>query len=191
MRPALNRKLPALLLAVALLAPLAACSQKQAVYQPAVAKLIERASALKNSNQLDQAICRLEAAADLAPDVFQVQYNLGIVYTEANRPLQAMPHLKQAVALNPNDANAHYALGIAAMAWRDMLTLAEKAKTQGDNLKDLALPPEALALSPAEIQTQRADATETARQAFAAFLKYAPQQDPARAQIEAQLQTLH
>lgn len=121
---------------------LTGCGKTDSVYKPAVAKLMEDAQQLKQQNQLPTAICRLESAVVLAPDTPQVQYNLGVLYAEANQWTSAIDHLKEATRLNPQFDNAWYTLGYAYSALGDSIAATFKTQptSQGES-GDLKLTP--------------------------------------------------
>ncbi len=98
------------------------CAQNNTVYQPAIAKLIEKASAFKNQSHLDEAICRLKAAEDLGPDVYQVHYNLGVLYSEANQWQPAIDELQKALKISPNQPDSLYTLAYSYESLGDMLS---------------------------------------------------------------------
>lgn len=165
------------------------CNDKKnaAVYQPAVAKLIESAQTFKTANQPGKALCRLEAAADLAPETYQVQYNLGVLASEQNRWDLAIPHLVKATALAPNDANAWYTLAYTYESMGDVYM----GRVQVTRPEDInALPMELRKLSK-DAASQHAHASYAkAVESYQRFLDVAPDSDPGRPDAENQVQAL-
>lgn len=147
------------------------CNEKAAVYQPAVAMLIEKSAALKAANQLAPAICRLEAAADLAPESYPVQYNLGTLYSQAEQWQSAIEHINKALAIHPGQPNALYTLGYSYQGLGDKyLSESAAADTRPANPK---------------AESQAVEAYQNAITAYQQFLKTAPAQDQARSDVEA------
>lgn len=64
-------------------------------------------------HQNEPALAAYAAAVKLDPELFQARVNMGILLLELGRPAEALPQLKQAVALRPDDARAHLYLGHA------------------------------------------------------------------------------
>ncbi len=168
---------------------LTGCSEKAAVYQPAVAKLVERAAEFKNANQPQEAICRLEAAADIAPDSYQVQYNLGILYSEAQRWEPAINHLKQALEISPNQANALYTLAFTYESQGDQLMQYANI-TDPKELEGLNMPESVKALSKEDARSKGQEAYQSALGTYQTFLEKAPGNDPSRGQVESHLNML-
>lgn len=160
------------------------CAQDEAVYQPAVAKLIERASELKHAQQMDQAISRLEAAADLTPQAFEVQYNLGVLYSETNQWAKAVEHLKKAVAISPNQPNGLYTLGFAYESLGDSFSALDSKLSES---KEKSSNP---AANSEHAATQQLEAYQNALSTYQLFLKVAPSTDPGRKEVEEQLNLL-
>lgn len=83
-----------------------------------VSENVYRAMVLSNevrnlliNNQLDKALANCEKAVELAPDVPEVQCNLGTTLARLGRGEEAIQHLEKAVALDPNIAGAVMTLG--------------------------------------------------------------------------------
>lgn len=60
------------------------------------------------------AVAAAERAAQLAPDLFHAQYQLGLAYASADNPQAASRAFDAAIRLNPSFAYAHYHAGQAA-----------------------------------------------------------------------------
>jgi tetratricopeptide (TPR) repeat protein len=168
---------------------LSGCNEDESVYQPAVAKLIEKANTYKNTSQLPLAICRLEAAADLAPQTYQVHFNLGVLYSENHQFQEAIGALTKAIELSPQSANGYYTLAYAY----------ENLGTEYETVAQAALPKDidpttvstAIRQMPKpEAQRKAAESYEKAIQNYQAYLKLAPSGDPNRADAEGQVQAL-
>jgi protein O-GlcNAc transferase len=63
--------------------------------------------------QFDLAVASFEQALLIAPDHIDFLVNLGLVLLKKNHPVNALPILQKAVALNPEDAGLHNTLGNA------------------------------------------------------------------------------
>lgn len=63
-----------------------------------------------------EAITVLEQLESLAPDYATTSYNLGVLYLSIGRAAQALPHLRRAIEINPNDPDAKRALETARLA---------------------------------------------------------------------------
>jgi tetratricopeptide (TPR) repeat protein len=174
-----------LALILGLVVCLTGCTEKHAIYQPAVAQLIQRAGQLKNSNQVHAAICRMEAAADLAPSAYPVQYNLAVLYSNTQQWVPAIEHLNQAVALDPKAANAWYTLGIAH---EELATLLRHASTLSPiERKPLPLPKDFLEAPAITLSDQAKTHLAEAKTAYERFLETAPVNDPARSDVLSRL----
>lgn len=167
-----------------------ATQQGEAVYQPAVAKLIEKASSLKNANQTDAAICRLEAAADIAPNTYQVQYNLGVLYSESSRYAPAIEHLNKALTISPNQPNGLYTLGYTYESLGDQYFLVAQAQSP-EEARELNVSEEVKALPQSEALTRGKEAYQQAIDVYERFLDAAPASDPARDEVTNQIQSLN
>lgn len=71
------------------------------------------AYAYTGMHQNDAALAAYAAAVKLDPKLFQARINMGILLLEMRRPAEALPQLEEAVALKPDDAQAHLYLGRA------------------------------------------------------------------------------
>lgn len=165
------------------------CEQQTSVYQPAVAKLIEKAAQLKQAGNTMEAACRLKAAVDLSPDVFQVQYNLGVVYSDAAQWEAAISALEKAVHLNANQPSAWYALGLSYQSLGDQWE--NRIQAQPTDKAVWTTVPEAMRATPvtqAKLEAQKA--YQNAIKVYTTFLDKAPQNDPSRADVLTQLQAL-
>lgn len=151
----------------------------EAVFQPAVSKLIESSNNLKQAGKLPEAICRLEAAADLSPESFPVQYNLGILYTDQGNWANAIQHLEKAVSLSPDDPNGYYSLGYAYESLGNAAYQASQSPAEGASQ---SLPEQATADAKAAYQK--------ALDTYKSFLEKAPGNDPARGDIEQQISVI-
>ena len=166
---------------------LSGCSEDQAVYQPAVAKLLEKASSLKKASQNDEALCRLKAAEDIMPGSFQVQYDLGVLYSEENHYLPAIEHLEKATSLSPSDANTLYSLGFTYEALGDAYQHAAKVSPQELQKPEFAF---AKGASPGEMASKQKEAYQKAIETYQKFLKVASKDDTGRKDVQGQLQLL-
>jgi tetratricopeptide (TPR) repeat protein len=160
------------------------CKQDKAVYQPAVAKLVQSADALKKANRVDEAICRLHAAVDISPDTFQLHYNLGVLYSQANRWAESAAELEKAVKLSPNDPNAWYTLGYAYTAMGDQAKRPSPTNGSQDMGSGPPTGPSAEMLAMAQAYYQQA------LQAFDRYMAVAPQTDSGRQQVQQQMRYL-
>ncbi len=159
---------------------LTGCTQEKAVYQPAIAKLIDRASVYKNANQVDKAICRLESAEDIAPNEYPVQYNLGVIYSENNRYPEAIIHLEKAVSISPNQANGWYTLAYSYEALGDEYTGAVSPAAPPS--------PEGQVVTPMPKSPEKAKENyQKALKAYQKFLKLASPDDPGREEAQNQI----
>jgi len=140
-----------------------ACDEKEAVFTPAISALSQKADALHQAGQTGQAICRLESAADIAPDTFQLQYNLGVLYTETHQWPKAVEHLEAATKVSPGQANGFFSLAFAYESWGDDLKKQSKAS---------------------------AETYQKAITAYQQFLKTSPSTDPGRQNAQAEITRL-
>jgi tetratricopeptide (TPR) repeat protein len=157
------------------------CAQDEAVYKPAVSKLIEKAQEFKSANQLEQAVCRLEAAADIAPETFQVHYNLGLLYYNTNQLENAVTHLQKALELSPEDANALYTLGFAYASIGDAIFA--QLNTQKEETGTLPEGSE-------PVIEQGMEAYRNAVSTYRKFLYVAPSTDVGRKDVEQELEVI-
>jgi len=177
-RPVLFTFLPFVLVSSLILT---ACNEKEAVFEPAVASLIQKADAFHKAGDTGLAICRLEAAADLTPEMFQVQYNLGVLYTENHQWQKATEHLEKAVETNPGQASGFFSLGYAYAAWGDELS---------GKMEPAAPKPSTKTHSAPQISPLAGDPKTIYPKAIAAyeqFLKIAPDSDPGRQAAQSEL----
>jgi tetratricopeptide (TPR) repeat protein len=165
-------------------------SHGDAVFQPAVAKLMESASALKNEGKTAEAICRMTAAAELSPEIYQVQYNLGVLYTETNSWPEAIQHLEKAVEINPKEPNGFYTLGYAYESLGDVFSTAVNSPLPTEPEKKEELPEIIREISPEEAQAKSTESYQKAIEIYQQFMEVAPPNDPARADVQAQLDNL-
>lgn len=87
-----------------------------------------------DAQKYDSAIARLRAAAEINPDHYDVQYQLGVALLRTHCITEARDHLERAVALNPDEAQAHFQL---AQALR-MLNQSADAEAQLKQYKERA-----------------------------------------------------
>ena len=66
----------------------------------------DRGMAQLGRRAIEAAIASLQAAVHLLPGVAIYQYNLGVATFMAGRPRDALPHIREAIRLNPNDPDA-------------------------------------------------------------------------------------
>jgi Flp pilus assembly protein TadD len=71
------------------------------------------------AGRYDEAIPLLRTRLQLEPDHVESLYNLGMVYSDRMQLTEARELLGRAVQLDPGDANAQVALGIAALRDND------------------------------------------------------------------------
>jgi predicted O-linked N-acetylglucosamine transferase (SPINDLY family) len=106
---------------------LAARSQNHALAQALIGKAIEinpdsafahynRAQALQELHQLEEAIACYDAVSALQPDVAQAFYNRGLALQELQQPEEAVASYDSAIALQPDYALAFYNRGMALQA---------------------------------------------------------------------------
>lgn len=166
---------------------LSGCEQDTAVYQPALAKLIEKADALKKANNPEAALCRLQAAADIDAKAFPVQYNLGVLYSQMGQQAQAVEHLKQALAIKPDEPNALYTLGMAYQGLGDEYFNAAQLT---DPKARAELPETFRSLSKEDAIAKGKAAYGQALETYQQFLKVAPSADPGRQEVSQQIPLL-
>lgn len=85
---------------------------------------INLGAALANSGRLDEAMVEYESALSIRPNA-KLHFVLGRALLDRSKPFLAEKHFRQAVTLQPNDAEAQFAL---AMALTDLERLDEAAK---------------------------------------------------------------
>jgi Flp pilus assembly protein TadD len=68
-------------------------------------------SCLDDLGKGDEALEYLEAAGELQPNDYMVQYNLALTLFNAKRPAKAAECLKRGIAANPSHASSHMLLG--------------------------------------------------------------------------------
>jgi Tfp pilus assembly protein PilF len=84
------------------------------------------AVALDQLGKLDEAIQKLEATKNLAPQDFGVRFQLGMLYWRKGELEKAKTQFEEAVAINPDYSNARYMLGLIF----DKIGEKEKAKEE-------------------------------------------------------------
>jgi tetratricopeptide (TPR) repeat protein len=162
--------------------------------QPAVVKLSERADALIKENKPEEALCRLEAASELAPESFQAQYNVGVTLNKLEQWERAVIPLKKAHEIKPESADILYTMGVNYQALGDAYVQAAKTApnppkpTDPTHSQPTSAPPTSGA-SKAGLKKAR-DAYTEAMKAYEHFLKIATEQDPSRADVNQQLEAL-
>jgi len=82
---------------------------------------LQKAQSYLDEKRPDLAIPELQAAAQLAPDNFEVQGNLGVLLFFSGRPADAIPHLRIAVEKQPGLAKIQGILGIAELHTTDLV----------------------------------------------------------------------
>jgi tetratricopeptide (TPR) repeat protein len=70
------------------------------------------AVALDQLGKLDEAIQKLEATKNLAPQDFGIRFQLGMLYWRKGELEKAKTQFEEAVAINPDYSNARYMLGL-------------------------------------------------------------------------------
>jgi len=100
--------------------------------------LLDSATADFSAGRLESALANVGRAVQLKSDDGQALLLLGIVQLELGRPAAAIPPLRKALRLRPDDAMACFALSAALAAaaqsstqFADALTLARKAALAG------------------------------------------------------------
>jgi len=84
------------------------------------------AVALDQLGKLDEAIQKLEATKNLAPQDFGIRFQLGMLYWRKGELEKAKTQFEEAVAINPDYSNARYMLGLIF----DKIGEKEKAKEE-------------------------------------------------------------
>jgi tetratricopeptide (TPR) repeat protein len=69
--------------------------------------------ATASRGNIDESIPYFRNALQLAPDNFQVKFNLAFVYMKLEKFEEAVPLFRDIVRIEPGDANSNYILGIA------------------------------------------------------------------------------
>jgi len=80
----------------------------------------EQALKFIQAGRLDEARIYFEELLKQDPDNEEILYNLGMLYTDLDRPDSAVPLLKKCIEISPGNANAHVALGFAYMSLGDL-----------------------------------------------------------------------
>ena len=161
--------------------------------QPAVVKLSERADALLKENRPEEALCRLQAAAELAPDSFQTQYNVGVTLNKMQQWEKAVEPLKKAHAIKPESPDILYTMGVNYQSLGDAYLQAAKTPPSKPSGPEGQPSPEAPApLAPVSQGglKKALDAYTESIKAYESFLKIATEQDPSRADANQQLEAL-
>ena len=172
-------------LALVLGAVFTGCSTDMTM-QPAVVKLSQRADELIKENKPEEALCRLQASAELAPESFQTQYNVGVTLNKMQQWEKAVDPLKKAQAIKPESADILYTMGVNYQSLGDAYL--QMAKTPAP--KTPASPEAPPATGSAEATQKALDAYTEAMKAYEHFLKVATEQDPSRADVNQQLEAL-
>jgi Tfp pilus assembly protein PilF/O-antigen ligase len=84
------------------------------------------AVALDQLGKLDEAIQKLEATKNLAPQDFGIRFQLGMLYWRKGELEKAKTQFEEAIAINPDYSNARYMLGLIF----DKIGEKEKAKEE-------------------------------------------------------------
>lgn len=135
------------------------CDDKQAVMRPAVSKLMDQAALLEQQGDIAKAIGHLEAAEVLDPKSYEVEYNLGVLYTQTQGWQAAVTHLNKAFQLNPSQPDVLYTLAYANEYWGNALLSPADEKSAPDN-------------------AQVAKVYQQSIEAYTLFLKTAPKAHP-------------
>ncbi len=118
MKPMFPRSI--LIAAALVLFPAGICDAQTPVDPKAeLAAHMQKAQSYLQQKRPDLAIPELQAAAELAPDNFEIQGNLGVLLFFSGKPADAIPHLRFAVEKQPNLAKIQGILGIAELHAED------------------------------------------------------------------------
>lgn len=158
--------------------------------QPAVVKLSERADALLKENRPEEALCRLQAAAELAPDSFQTQYNVGVTLNKMQQWEKAVEHLKKAHAMKPESPDILYTMGVNYQSLGDAYLQTAKTPPSKTDEQEPQDAPSPQGPAPQGGLKKALDAYAESIKAYEGFLKIATEQDPSRADANQQRETL-
>lgn len=75
------------------------------------ANVLSAAQILRDANRIDEAIRRLRVADNKQPDSVEIKYELAMLYERQNKIKDAERLLREIIAIDPNHAHAHNALG--------------------------------------------------------------------------------
>lgn len=89
--------------------------------QRAFAQHVQKAQGYLHDKHPELAIPELQAAAELNPDNYEVQGNLGILLFFQGKPADAIPHLRIAIEKQPSLTNMQGILGLAEMHAQDLV----------------------------------------------------------------------
>ncbi|BCM91155.1 beta-barrel assembly-enhancing protease [Abditibacteriota bacterium] len=84
------------------------------------AQLFDQASAALKSGDKKGAVALWEEVVKIAPNDLSTRQNLALVYSELNRPKDAIPHAQAAVKIVPNDPKAQFQLARLLLATKQI-----------------------------------------------------------------------
>ncbi|MCA9807509.1 MAG: hypothetical protein KC476_06100 [Cyanobacteria bacterium HKST-UBA06] len=174
--------------------------------------MLKSAQSLASEDKLDEALCRLESAASLTPDSFEITYNMGILYRKRQQYMAALQAFEKALATNPSEpADLYYTKAITHHELADTLNkwaheLAEATQTEAPaqrqdslddfrtdmakNLTDMALPEAWGKLDANALKGEAVKQYQAAIKAYQDFLGSASELDKARDDAHQQVLTL-
>lgn len=106
----------------------------------AVQELNNKANDFMKKGDYENAISRLKSSIDLAPDIFETQYNLAVAYTENEDYEEAKETFKKAIQLKPDSPDVYYSMAVMYENYAKDLytgeTKAQKEKADDENEDD-------------------------------------------------------
>ncbi len=87
---------------------------------------VQKAVELAAQGRTDEAIVILEENLKLAPDQFETNFSLGVIYVALRRTIDAQRHFKVAEAARPNHAETHFQLGVLLAGQRKIAEAIEQ-----------------------------------------------------------------
>lgn len=133
---------------------------------------VQKAETYLREKRPDLAIPELQAAAKINPDNLQTQANLGVLLYFAGKPAESVPHLRAAIAMQPNLARIRGVLGIAELRTQQTAQGRQDAETAFPQITDPKFKTE-LGLELVSSYTQTVD-LELAARILAELKKTAP-----------------
>jgi len=111
----------------------------------AVANKVLEAEEAAAQAKPDQAIAALAPITAADPNLYLVQYTLGVAQAQKGQYAEAAKHLHKAIELQPDSAWAHYAIGAALLQTGDYKTAAVHLEIAATSLPNFAPAHQALA----------------------------------------------